>query len=317
MPSYRQIHTKIWKDGWFLDLPSDHKLLFIYLFSNERANLTGMYELPLKVICFETDLDPDTVVAGLQKFAAEGKALYENGWLWVRSLLHYNALNLTSEKIQTHIRTTLAEIPDIPLKAQLIAYYRNILPQDTLSIPLDTLSIPIPTEHEHDLEHDLEQEQEHEQDTDSYAASAAPDTPAPATNADYQEIRQVWIALFPDKPKPRENNQTLQGKAKTRMQSTHFRENWHDALVRASGSKFLGTGSFFTLGWFLKNDDHYERCLDGTYDDKAPLARGSPIPEPKGFPAIRRAMEREGMIDDRQAEYDQGVGLPGRTLPEV
>ena len=71
MTTYRQIHIKIWKDGWFLELSSDLKLLFIYLFSNERANLFGLYELPMKVICWETDLDLDTVHAGLTHFVGK------------------------------------------------------------------------------------------------------------------------------------------------------------------------------------------------------------------------------------------------------
>lgn len=31
MANYRQIHTQIWRDNWFLDLEADEKLLFIYL----------------------------------------------------------------------------------------------------------------------------------------------------------------------------------------------------------------------------------------------------------------------------------------------
>ena len=82
MGFYRQIHTKIWKDGWFLDLSSDHKLLFIYLFSNERANLVGLYDLPIKVICFETGLDREVVEAGLAVFVEQaGEAFYADGWL--------------------------------------------------------------------------------------------------------------------------------------------------------------------------------------------------------------------------------------------
>ena len=69
MADYRQIHTCIWKDSWFLELPSDYKLLFIYLFSNERACLAGLYDLSIKVIAFETELERDTIETGLEQFA--------------------------------------------------------------------------------------------------------------------------------------------------------------------------------------------------------------------------------------------------------
>ncbi len=44
MADFRNIHTHIWKDAWFCELQPDEKLLFIYLFSNERASVCGMYE---------------------------------------------------------------------------------------------------------------------------------------------------------------------------------------------------------------------------------------------------------------------------------
>ena len=89
---------------------------------------------------------------------------------------------------------------------------------------------------------------------------------APACDADYQEIRLAWIELFPKKPKPRENNATLRDKARTRMKKAHFQQFWRPALERAARSQFCNDGSWFDLAWFLKNDDHYERCLNGKYD---------------------------------------------------
>jgi hypothetical protein len=44
------------------------------------------------------------------------------------------------------------------------------------------------------------------------------------------------------------------------------------ALVRAAQSEFLNSSAWFDLGWFLQNDDHYERCLNGKYDNKGAAA---------------------------------------------
>ena len=54
--TYRQIHTEIWDDPWFLELESDAKLLFVYLFSNKRTNMIGLYELSPRQMAFETGL---------------------------------------------------------------------------------------------------------------------------------------------------------------------------------------------------------------------------------------------------------------------
>lgn len=180
MPAYRQIHTQIWKDAWFLDLDSDHKLLFIYLFSNERANLAGLYDLALKVICFETDLPQETVEEGLALFGKADKVIYEDGWVWVPNLLRYNAQNLASPKIQKHLRDTLETIPNIALKARWIEYYNGIAPD---GYRIDTVSYPIYKEQEQD------QEQEQEK---TGADAPAPDgaTSAPATFSEWQALVQ-------------------------------------------------------------------------------------------------------------------------------
>ncbi len=102
---------------------------------------------------------------------------------------------------------------------------------------------------------------------------------APATDADYQEIRLAWQELFPEKPQPRVNNATLRNKARTRMRSPHFRANWRPAMERAAHSQFCRDGPWFDLAWFLKNDDHYERCLNGKYDGNSRSTRNEP-PDP-------------------------------------
>ena len=128
-------------------------------------------------------------------------------------------------------------------------------------------------------------------DTSSDMEDSAPNNGA-GTSADYQEIRQAWIDLFPEKPQPRPTNKTLQGKVKTRMKSSHFRDNWRPALERAAKSSFLDSGGWFDLAWFLKNDDNYEKCLNGNYDDGPARASPGKAPEPKGFATLRKVMER-------------------------
>ncbi len=108
-------------------------------------------------------------------------------------------------------------------------------------------------------------------------------------SSDYQELRETWKKYFPNKPQPRTGNKTLAGKAKTRMKSSHFRDSWREALYKASGSSLLNKSSWFTLGWFLKNDDNYEKCLNGNYVD-SPGQNNMPA-EPAGFDAVREMME--------------------------
>jgi len=159
MATYRQIHDKIWTDEWFLELAPACKLLFIYLFSNSRANLMGLYDVPIKVICFETDLDEYTVTSALEHFATDGKVYYEDGYVWIVNLFRYNANNPGSPKTQAHIRKTLDELPDIPLKARLVEYYRGIE-----GVSNGYRTAPTRTGTKQEQEQEQEQKQEQEQD---------------------------------------------------------------------------------------------------------------------------------------------------------
>lgn len=110
MAEYRQIHTRIWKDNWFCDLSDAGKLLFIYLFSNERASVSGIYELPLKYIVFETGIPKADVESLLKEFENAGKVKYENGIIWVVNLRKYN--ESASPKVITRLNKDIAAIPD-------------------------------------------------------------------------------------------------------------------------------------------------------------------------------------------------------------
>jgi DnaD/phage-associated family protein len=132
MAGYRQIHTQIWKDQWFIDLESDEKLLFIYLFSNDLASIAGLYKIPVRVIANETSLEYEYVVQALAKFHAAGKIFYQDGVLWVinMSKYHKNASPFTQQKIAADV----ANIPDCETKRQ----YLHCV--DTASKPVKAVS---------------------------------------------------------------------------------------------------------------------------------------------------------------------------------
>jgi hypothetical protein len=106
MAKSRQVHVRIWRDAWFLDLESTSKLLFLYLFTNDRVHLSGLYELPLPVIAFETGLAADQVRRALAHFQASGRVWYDEaqGHLFVRSLMHYQASNTLGSRMVAHLR---------------------------------------------------------------------------------------------------------------------------------------------------------------------------------------------------------------------
>jgi hypothetical protein len=120
MANYRQIHVSIWKDGWFIELPPEEKLLFVYLFSNELASLGGLYELPLRVVPHEIGLPPETINSALEKFERAGKIHYKDGIMWVVNMRKYNR---GGARVHNRMMQDVDEIPDCELKRRFLTYY--------------------------------------------------------------------------------------------------------------------------------------------------------------------------------------------------
>lgn len=128
MSFFRQIHTRMWgSDSWFAEMPAEEKLLFIYLFSNERASVSGLYELPLRLIAFETGLGADAIRQGLTHFTEAGKALYdfEKGVVWVRNMMKYQGT--LSPKLIARIKADVSKVPDCEIKTRWLSEYTVLI----------------------------------------------------------------------------------------------------------------------------------------------------------------------------------------------
>ena len=128
MAKYRQVHVHIWKDDWFLDLDPLHKLFFIYLFTNERASISGIYELSKRVMAFESGLTFTEIDAALQAFEQEGKAHYDDGVVWIPNLRKYHESK--SPKVVTFIEEDVRRLRNCKLKSIYMEKYH----MDTVSI---------------------------------------------------------------------------------------------------------------------------------------------------------------------------------------
>jgi len=136
MSSYRQIHSKIWKDDWFLELEPTNKLFFIYLFSNESASLAGIYELSIRVMSFESGLTMPEIRDAFKIFSDAQKAHYQDGVVWIHKLRKYH--ENSSPKVQTRILKDVKDLRDCELKH----IYCDLYGIDRVSEESDTVSIP-------------------------------------------------------------------------------------------------------------------------------------------------------------------------------
>lgn len=104
MSKLRSVNTHFWSDPYIETLSPSNKLLFLYLITNEKTNMLGIYESSKKKISFETGLTLSQVDNGLKEFQKVGKVNYvENHIVLVNFLKHqkYNT-NMKKSAIDTY-----------------------------------------------------------------------------------------------------------------------------------------------------------------------------------------------------------------------
>lgn len=79
---------------------------------------------------------------------------------------------------------------------------------------------------------------------------------------EYGEMIDFWKSLFPNKPQPRKSTESYRRKCYTRLDDEHYRDNWKQAMTRASMSPTLENASWFDFSYFIRNDTNYQKCLD-------------------------------------------------------
>jgi len=211
VPDYRQIHTEIWSDPWFELLDPSDKLLFIYLFSNKRSTLAGIYDISLRQIAFDTGLDQAYIIDALDRFGQENKAHYDDGTIWIPKMMERNTLNLRSPKVQANIRTTFLTASVGTLLTKAISYYNRII---CPKYGIDTVSIPY-------LQNKTKQNttQQYTESAGADGDSSEPDTPEPeeppepTTFQEWEtrirdshnrpaELRAMFTVLYPNRDPP-------------------------------------------------------------------------------------------------------------------
>jgi hypothetical protein len=109
MSKNRYIDTKMWSDNYYSNLDSTEKLLFVYCLTNDKTNICGIYEIPLKYIAFETGIDKDMCEKLLKRFEKDNKIKYENGWLAIKNFIKHQ--DQGSPQVKKGIENELSKAP--------------------------------------------------------------------------------------------------------------------------------------------------------------------------------------------------------------
>lgn len=109
----RIVHTKFWNDKYIGELNPTEKLLFLYLITNEKIGLSGIYECSDRVIQFETGLSSSQIEQIKNKFVEDNKFLFSEGWVKVQNVDKYQVYKGSSN--ETAKNRELELVPDTVL----------------------------------------------------------------------------------------------------------------------------------------------------------------------------------------------------------
>jgi len=104
MSKLRSLNTAFWSDTWVEELEPMQKLLFIYLVTNEKTNMLGIYEASVKKISFETGITQIVVKTYLKDFEKANKVKYiDNRVILINYMKHQNYnTNMKKSAIDTY-----------------------------------------------------------------------------------------------------------------------------------------------------------------------------------------------------------------------
>jgi hypothetical protein len=111
--SKTMIDNRLYNDEWFFNLPSEAKLLFLFLITNESCNLIGCYEMPCRAISLYTGIPIKNLVKDFNYLS--NRVSLKNGWVIIKNYSKYNpmrnpSINLAKEKQESLLPDEIKEI---------------------------------------------------------------------------------------------------------------------------------------------------------------------------------------------------------------
>lgn len=98
MAKERMVNTKFWDDTYIVQLDPIEKLLYLYFLTNPLTNISGIYEIQIRRIAFDTGIDKDMVEKIIGRFTEDDKILYLEGWLAIKNFAKHQRDNPSVKK---------------------------------------------------------------------------------------------------------------------------------------------------------------------------------------------------------------------------
>jgi hypothetical protein len=155
MSKLRSVSTSFWSDPFVEDLTPTEKLLFLYLITNERTNMLGIYEASISKMSFETGIDKKTIKKALEGFERVGKVKYRDNFVLLINYMKHQKYNLNMKKSAIKVYN---ELPKDLIDNKLELDTNK--PSEAFESLLNHLGMVSKIEIEYEVEEEIENEEE-------------------------------------------------------------------------------------------------------------------------------------------------------------
>lgn len=159
MSKLRSLNTSFWSDPFIEDLKPDEKLVFIYLITNDKTNMLGIYESSIRKMSFETGVEKKRLETILKAFEGLGKVKYINNYVVLTNYLKHQNFNTNMKKSAIDCYNNL---PKELKNSSVIVDKSN--PSEGFETLLNHYGMVRKVEVEYELEIEIEEEEEIEEE---------------------------------------------------------------------------------------------------------------------------------------------------------
>ena len=132
MSTQRYISTSFWTDKWVRTLDPSERYLYMYLLTNPQTNISGIYQITLDRIAFDTGYDERTLAPMFERFRKAGKAAFiKDEWIILPSWPKHQKWDI-KPTIKKGIEAVLASTPK-----DILSYAKDI----GYTYPIDSLLV--------------------------------------------------------------------------------------------------------------------------------------------------------------------------------
>lgn len=139
MAKNRYVNTRFWEDPYIARLSPSEKLVFLYLLTSPLANISGVFEMPIRRAVFDTGLSMQDFSAALERFEADSKIIRYGEWVGIVNFVKHQKPN---PKVRIGIAMELRKVPSQILERLPATVAIARIPYGSPSIGFDSLSHP-------------------------------------------------------------------------------------------------------------------------------------------------------------------------------